>query len=136
MMRRWTRRELGTLVGGAAVAGMTGTSVGAPTLSHQGGVGLAPLEAETKGGVGAGAAKAAMASVLTGATGAPNAVAAVGSLFSPADVVGIKLNCLGGRRMSPRPEVVTALVDALEAGGVARNRIILFELVNRIFQFI
>jgi len=131
MTRRLTRRELGTLAGGAAIAGVARGAMGSPPVQRRGVVGLAPLSADSKDGVDAGAAKAAMASVLTGATGTPDAVAAVGSLFSPADVVGIKLNCLGGRRMSPRPEVVAALVDALDAGGVTRDKIILFERSSR-----
>ena len=131
MTRRLTRRELGTLVGGAAIAGVARGTTGSPPVQHRGVVGLAPLSVNAKGRVDVDAAEEAMSSVLTAATGATDAVAAVGGLFNPADVVGIKLNCLGGRRMSPRPEVVTALVNALVTGGVARNKIILFERSSR-----
>jgi uncharacterized protein (DUF362 family) len=72
-----------------------------------------------------------MASALVAATGAEDAAAAVRRLFEPSDVVGVKLNCLAGRRMSPRPETVGALVHWLVAGGVPRDRVILFERSSR-----
>ncbi len=131
MSRRWTRRELGALAGGAAVAGMVrGASDWAP-IRLPGVVGLAPLPAGPKNDVGSERARAAMASVLMAATGTTDAAAAVRGLFRPTDVIGVKLNCLGGPRMSPRPEVVTALTDWLIAGGVPREKIILFERSSR-----
>lgn len=131
MTRRWTRRELGALVGGAAMARVAGSATGAVDPRPKGVVALAPLSADAGDRVDAGAAAAAMASVLTGATGSADGVSAVRVLFKPADVVGIKLNCLGGRRLAPRPVVVDALVDLLVAGGVAADRIILFDRSSR-----
>jgi uncharacterized protein (DUF362 family) len=72
-----------------------------------------------------------MASALMAATGSDDRKAAARLLFRPDDVVGIKLNCLAGRRLSPRPETVAALVDWLVAGGVRRDRVILFERSSR-----
>jgi uncharacterized protein (DUF362 family) len=72
-----------------------------------------------------------MGAVLSAATGSTDAVSAVKILFSPTDVVGIKLNCLGGKRLSPRPELVDALVDRLIEGGVSPGNIILFERSSR-----
>jgi uncharacterized protein (DUF362 family) len=94
-------------------------------------VGLAELRPDDDRSVAASDAAAAMADVLASATGADDARSAVARLFGPDDVVGIKLNCLGGRRMSPRPVTVNALVDLLVAGGVAPDRIILFERSSR-----
>ena len=132
MTRRWTRRELGALVGGTALARVAGASGGllgccrkrgwfarrrCPRMRMIGSRPPPPMHA--------------MASVLKGATGSADGAAAVRRLFNPTDVVGIKLNCLGGSRLSPRPVVVGALVDLLVAGGVARDRVILFERSSR-----
>jgi uncharacterized protein (DUF362 family) len=92
---------------------------------------VARLRADEGGRVDESEAAAAVGAVLKAATGAENEIAAVRALFSPSDVVGVKLNCLGGRRLSPRPQVVFALVDRLVAGGVARRNIILFERSDR-----
>ncbi|MGD8440622.1 MAG: DUF362 domain-containing protein [Holophagae bacterium] len=130
MTRRVTRRELATLVGGAVVtAAMTGRREQPVRLP--GVVGLAELRPGDDSTVTADAASAAMNQVLVAATGAEDARSAVRRLFSADDVVGVKLNCLGGRRMSPRPTVVGALVDLLIAGGVAPDRIILFDRSSR-----
>jgi len=131
MKRRWTRRELAALAGGAALAGVAGASPGGFPARQPGVVGLASLSADAKERVDAEAAGAAMASVLRAATGAADAVTAVRGLFKSSDVIGIKLNCLGGRRMSPRPEVVDALVSRLISGGVDPTKIILFERSSR-----
>ena len=131
MTRRWTRRELAAIAGAAAMVGVSDASPGNPSIRRRGVVGLGSLTGDAKGKVDAGAAAAAMDSVLRAATGAADITAAVQGLFKPSDVVGIKLNCLGGSRMSPRPEVVSAFVDCLVAGGLAPERIILFERSSR-----
>jgi uncharacterized protein (DUF362 family) len=128
---RWTRRELAALLGGAAVAGVGRASTGGVPIRRPGVVGLAPLAAGPGDGIDPDRASAAMAAALMAATGTTDANAAVRGLFQPTDVVGVKLNCLGGRRLSPQPVVVTALVNWLIAGGVARDRIILFERSSR-----
>jgi uncharacterized protein (DUF362 family) len=69
----------------------------------------------------------ALGRALAGATGAATAGEGLGRLFGPGDVVGIKLSCLAGRWLSPRVELVEALVDQLEACGVRGQRIIVFE---------
>ncbi len=131
MTRRWTRRELAALVGGTALARVAGASVDSSVVPRKGVVCTAPLSADADDRVAATAAGIAMASVLKGATGSADGAAAVRRLFNPTDVVGIKLNCLAGSRLSPRPVVVGALVDLLVAGGVARDRVILFERSSR-----
>ncbi len=94
-------------------------------------VGLAPLAADLEDAVEPDRAKTAMASALTLAAGASDAGAAVRGLFRPSDIIGIKLNCLGGRRLSPRPAVVAALVEILVAAGIPSARIIVFERSSR-----
>jgi len=131
--RRLTRRELAALAGGALVASTTDAT---PQTSSQsrlqaGIVGIAELDADDKGRIDSTRAAAAMGAVLMGATGAETAIGAVRRLFSSSDVVGIKLNCLGGRALSPRPVVVRALVDWLVEGGVRPEKIILFERSSR-----
>jgi uncharacterized protein (DUF362 family) len=56
-----------------------------------------------------------------------DAVTAWQRLFRPTDVVGIKVNCLSGPRMSTRSEVVAAIVNGLRQAGVAENRIIVWD---------
>ncbi|OHB93271.1 MAG: hypothetical protein A2Z57_11660 [Planctomycetes bacterium RIFCSPHIGHO2_12_39_6] len=47
--------------------------------------------------------------------------------FNPKDVVGIKVNPIGGKRLSTRPEVVNAIVLGLTAAGVKENNIIVWD---------
>ncbi len=53
------------------------------------------------------------------------------SLFKPGDVVGIKLNCLSGRIMSPHVSVVESIIQGLKSAGVKDKNIIVFERFNR-----
>ncbi len=134
MTRKLSRREFGALVGGVAVVGIadgSDTTVPSGVVTGRGVVGVARIEGETTGRLDEAAVEAAMSAALKAATGADNEVLAVRSLFSSTDVVGIKLNCLGGKRLSPRPELVNALVDHLIAGGVVPRNIILFERSSR-----
>ena len=49
------------------------------------------------------------------------------SLFSPSDTVGIKLNTLGGRMLSPHPELVEVIAERLVQAGVSPNRILIWD---------
>jgi len=120
MGRRLSRRELATLVGGAVVA------LGAERLAAtpRGRVGTAPLGVD---GLDPAVARRALDRALVAATGATSALAAARRLFKPTDTVGIKLNCLAGRNLSPRPELVAALARLLTDAGVAPGRIIAFD---------
>lgn len=131
--RQLSRRELAALAGGALVAGTAGAASSAPPTFRQrpGVVGVAALDADEKGRINNDRVRAAIGAVLIGATGAETAAGAVRELFSSSDVVGIKLSCLGGRDLSPRPEVVQAFVDRLVEGGVRPEKIILFERSSR-----
>lgn len=49
------------------------------------------------------------------------------NLFSPKDVVGIKINPIAGKKFSTRPEVVHAIIIGLVAAGVKENNIIVWD---------
>jgi len=52
-------------------------------------------------------------------------------LFSPDDVVGIKVNCLAGRGLSPHTELVDLITERLAAAGVSRDHIIVWDRTDR-----
>ncbi len=52
-------------------------------------------------------------------------------LLSPGDIIGIKVNCLSGRVLSTRPELVAAMIDSLADAGVSKKRIIIWDRTNR-----
>jgi len=52
-------------------------------------------------------------------------------LFGPADVVGIKVNCLGGRMISSHPAAVEGIVQGLRKAGVSDNNIIVWDRFSR-----
>ncbi len=53
------------------------------------------------------------------------------TLFKPSDIVGIKLNCLSGKKMSPHVAVVESILHGLKLAGVKDKNIIVFERFNR-----
>ena len=57
-------------------------------------------------------------SALRELTGAPTAEKAWKELFTPRDVVGIKVNCLAGRGLSSHPELVQGIVRGLRSAGI------------------
>jgi uncharacterized protein (DUF362 family) len=65
------------------------------------------------------------------AAGEATPVAAMRKLFKPTDVVGIKVNCLGGRGVSTRPEVALQLAAFLQAAGVPAERIYVWDRTDR-----
>ena len=48
-------------------------------------------------------------------------------LFEPDDIVGLKVNCLAGKGLSTRPELVEAVIERLKEAGVAPHRIIIWD---------
>jgi uncharacterized protein (DUF362 family) len=67
-------------------------------------------------------------SLLTGEREEARAVAA---LFRPADRVGIKVNTIGGRAISTRPEVAAALTSWLVRGGLEDKNIVVWDRTSR-----
>lgn len=47
--------------------------------------------------------------------------------FTPEDIVGVKINPIGGKLLSTRPEVVNAIITGLLAAGVKENNIIVWD---------
>lgn len=64
-------------------------------------------------------------------TGADSAKEAWSSLFSPDDVVGVKINCLFGPGASTHPEVTAAVVAGLISGGVKPENIIVWDFRDK-----
>lgn len=128
MTWRPTRRELAA----ATVAGLAAVRHGGAERGELAGrVGLGTVRDAEDGSLSRGAAEAAVAAALVAASGAESALAAARALFHPDDVVGIKLSCLAGPRLSPRVGLVEALVELIAAAGVARSRILVFERSSR-----
>ena len=75
--------------------------------------------------------EAALGAAVARAAGEPTPVAAMRRLFKPTDVVGIKVNCLGGRGVSTRPEVALQLAAFLQAAGVPADRIYVWDRTDR-----
>ena len=75
--------------------------------------------------------EAALGAAVARAAGEATPVAAMRRLFKPTDVVGIKVNCLGGRGVSTRPEVALQLAAFLQAAGVAADRIYVWDRTDR-----
>jgi uncharacterized protein (DUF362 family) len=68
---------------------------------------------------------------LVALTNANDAPSAWKSLFSPKDVVGVKVNCLAGRRLSTHPVVAQAVVRGLLSAGVPESAIYVWERSSR-----
>ena len=75
--------------------------------------------------------EAALGAAVARAAGEATSLAAMRRLFKPTDVVGIKVNCLGGRGVSTRPEVALRLAAFLQAAGVPAERIYVWDRTDR-----
>ena len=51
-------------------------------------------------------------------------------LFSPKEIIAIKVNCLAGRGLSTHPELVQVIIAQLEKIGVPKKNIIVFDRAN------
>jgi hypothetical protein len=74
-----------------------------------------------------GAIKAAVDRGMVGLTGADDAVGAWRTFFEPGDVVGIKMNPVGNPLANSSSELMREVVAGLEAAGVKRRDIVVFE---------
>jgi len=83
------------------------------------------------GGVDGEVLSAMVRSALFNLTGTSSAEKAWGSLFSPRDIVGIKVNAIAGRLLSPTPAWVPILARGLRAAGVEEKRIIFWDRSSR-----
>jgi uncharacterized protein (DUF362 family) len=73
----------------------------------------------------------AIDSALLKITHSEKPIDAWSSLFNKNDIVGVKLNCLAGKRFSPHTEIVEAIVKGIKSAGVRESNIIIFERFNR-----
>jgi uncharacterized protein (DUF362 family) len=72
-----------------------------------------------------------LGAAIARAAGEASPVDALRRLFAPSDVVGIKVNTLGGVGVSTRPEVALQLADWLRAAGVPGDRILIWDRTSR-----
>ncbi len=86
----------------------------------------------TDGVVDAARARAAVERGLTALTGDDDAAAAWRRFAGEDDVVGIKVNPIGGALLSTRVEVVDAVIAGLLAAGVKKSNIVIWD--RRLFQ--
>ena len=126
MSRGASRRELFGIAAAGLLAGRARPE--AAQVSRPGVVGTAHLEAAD---LDRASCVRAVTGAIRAATGAESIDRAMSGLFSSSDVVGIKVNCLGGPRLSPRVELVSALADLLASAGIDRRRIIVFDRSRR-----
>ena len=55
----------------------------------------------------------------------------LGYLFNPRERIGIKINTIGGRKLSSRPEVALSLANLLVESGLQEKNIIIWDRTNR-----
>jgi uncharacterized protein (DUF362 family) len=136
------RRTLAGLAAGAAVSSALGRAAEAFRPGPQPGPKSASARPVVAVGLRAGLVTAggaidprlleqALGAAVARAAGEPTAVGAMRRLFKPTDVVGIKVNCLGGRGVSTRPEVALQLAAFLQAAGVPADRIYVWDRTDR-----
>ncbi len=53
------------------------------------------------------------------------------SLFLDKDRLGIKINTIGGRKISTQPEVSLSLADLISESGLSQDRIVIWDRTNR-----
>ena len=70
----------------------------------------------------------AAAAAVARAVGEKGPVEAMRRLFRPRDVVGIKVNCLGGKGMSPDPALAAALAGWVVEAGVPARNVVIFDM--------
>ncbi len=72
---------------------------------------------------------------VRGLTGASTSEAAWQSLFRSDDVVGIKLNCMTGKPLSPHPGLILALIKGLQMAGIPPKHVIVWDRSDRELKF-
>jgi len=64
-------------------------------------------------------------------TGAREAGESLARLFAPGDRIGIKVNTIGGRKISTRPELSLSLAELLVKNGQPDRNIVIWDRTNR-----
>lgn len=86
-----------------------------------------PLSVDAKGRIQAARVAPMLAAGLKALTGDTDPRKALSRWLRPADTVGLKVNCLAGRRMSTSVPLVEAMSALLAAAGVDRQRQAVFD---------
>jgi len=68
---------------------------------------------------------------LRSLTGAASLAEGLARLFKPSDRVGVKINTIGGRKLSTRPEVALGLAAAFKGCGVSDKSLLIWDRTNR-----
>jgi len=138
-MARTTRREFlkGAAVAGAAIAGIPSALQAAENVLDRAGsksrvvitrdTSVLGAISEREGHVAAVTLDKMLNRCVAKLTGESSGPAGWKKLFSPNDIVGIKVNCLFGKGVSTRPEVVQAIVRGLISAGVSDDNIIIWD---------
>jgi len=84
-----------------------------------------------KGKLDSGKLEEALGAVLARAAGEEDHIGALRNLFRPTDVVGIKVNCLAGRGLSPSPQLIERLTFWLKQAGVPARNILVWDRTDR-----
>lgn len=75
--------------------------------------------------------KAMFARGLTLLTDTGDSASGVNSIFRQSDRIGIKINTLGGKNISTRPDTSLALADVLSRGGIKERNMFIWDRSNR-----
>jgi len=119
--------------GVASSSGPAGpTAVTSPAMSRV--VSVAAPDILAEGAYNPPAVNRVFAAGMKELTGEKAPAAAWSSLFSPDDVVGIKINCLGAPKVSSSIASIEAVVAGLKSAGVKENNIIVWDRLDREFQ--
>lgn len=73
-----------------------------------------------------------LAAGMAALTGEKKPAKAWARFVGPKDVVGIKVNPIGGKLLSTKPEIVDAIIEGLLAAGVKKENIVIWD--RRLFQ--
>lgn len=128
-----SRRDLivGAAGAGLALAGLPAT--GWPRSARKSTVVVVRRKGVTRGdgGVVGDVVTEMVHRAVARALGEVSVAAALARLFRPSDVVGIKVNCLAGKRLSSRPEVAMALAAGLRRAGLPAGNVVIWERSSR-----
>lgn len=134
MGHKTTRREFlkQMALTGAAISGLPGAAAAAQkVIKAPGGKSRVVIVSDKKVLNGQQINEATLNSMLDVCmrklTGAQVATDGWKMLFSPDDIVGIKVNCLFGKGVSTHPEVAMAVVRGLKLAGVKEENIIIWD---------
>ncbi|MBI4704560.1 MAG: DUF362 domain-containing protein [Deltaproteobacteria bacterium] len=140
MARRRTRRRMLQGLAGVAALATAGRLGPGGTRAEAAGAPARPVVVRARrpgaidpasGAVDAGKLADLLGAALTRAGGAKGPVEALRRLFRPADVVGIKVNTIAGRGLSPHPELVLRLAGWLQEAGVAARNVVIWDRTDR-----